>query len=128
MISPSLLIAYRQTSYQVGGIKIRIGRRSPAMDRLLLLAAAQEAAFITAYNPYSRRMPFGWNQRMQARLTAAMRRHQLIPANGHWRRWSEGHLLALADARQVRTVARQFRQNGIVIVRRGQPARLLATC
>ncbi len=127
MISPSLLRAYRQTCYQVSGIGIRIGRRCPAMDRLLLSVAAREAAFITAYNPFSRLMPLGWNLRMQTRLTAAMQRQQVLPAIGYWRRWSEVHVLAFVDARQARQIARRFRQNGIVIVRRGQPVRLLTT-
>jgi uncharacterized protein DUF3293 len=122
---PALLRAYRNTCYTTCGIDVRIGQRSPAMDRLLLSHGAREAAFLTAYNPFSRPMPVGWNQRMQAQLVQTLRRHQVLHAVGSWRRWSEAHIVVLGDARSARKLARRFRQNAIVIVRLGQPAWLL---
>ena len=91
-IPARMLIAYRKTSYKAAGIEVRIGRRSPAMDRLLSSHGVREAVFITAYNPFSRVMPPGWNQRMQLRLAQVLRRRQCLPAQGSWRRWSEAHL------------------------------------
>jgi hypothetical protein len=128
----SLLRAYRETtyettSYEMGDIVVRIGRRVPAMDKLLSSAGAKQAVFITAYNPFSRVMPPGWNIRMQARLAEALRRYRQLPARGRYRGWSEEHLLALADVRVMRRVARQFRQNAIVIVHSRKPVRLLVT-
>ncbi|MDR3532546.1 MAG: DUF3293 domain-containing protein [Rhodopila sp.] len=122
---PSLLRAYRMTCYEVAGIQVRIGRRSSAMDACLLSYGVHEAVFITAYNPFSRPMPPGWNRRMQARLAQAVRRRPVLVASGHWRRWSEAHLVVFGDVRPARGLARRFRQNAIVIVRRGQPARFL---
>jgi hypothetical protein len=124
---PTLLRAYRNTSYQVGDIRIRIGRRCSAMDRLLCAHASREAAFITAYNPFSRLMPPGWNQRMQKRLAGAVRRRTALPATGSLRGWSETHLLVLGDVRPIRRLARRYRQNAIVTVRLQQPARLVPT-
>jgi hypothetical protein len=118
---------YETAGYETGDIVVRIGRRVPAMDKLLSSAGAKQAVFITAYNPFSRVMPPGWNNRMQARLAEALRRYPLLPARGHYRDWSERHLLALADVRVMRRLARRFRQNAIVIVRWRQPVRLLVT-
>ena len=38
----------------------------PRMDALLARHGARCAVFVTAWNPFSRRMPAGWNRRMQA--------------------------------------------------------------
>jgi hypothetical protein len=119
------LRAYRQTCYAVEGIAVRIGRRCAAMDGLLDRWGAREAVFITAHNPFSRLRPPGWNRRMQQRLAQAVRRRLVVPAVGSWRRWSEDHLLVVGDDRLPRRLMRRFHQNAIVIVRRGQPARLL---
>lgn len=127
MMHPSLLRAYRKTNYRVASCVIHIGRRAPAIDRLLISHRAREAALITAYNPFSRRMPLGWNRRMQSQLTQVARRHPALPAEGAWRRWSEDHLLLVANRRQVLCLARQFRQHAIVNMRIRQPAYVLFT-
>jgi hypothetical protein len=121
---PALLGAYRRTRYEVGGTIVRIGRRSPSMDRLLSSNGAREAVFVTAYNPFSRMMPAGWNRRMQAHLAVALRRRRALAATGSLRCWSEAHLVVFGDARPTRRLARRFRQNAVVIVRLRQPARL----
>ncbi|HEX3573654.1 MAG TPA: DUF3293 domain-containing protein [Rhodopila sp.] len=119
---PALLRAYRDTHYEVAGIEIRVGRRCPAMDLLLLSHRVHTGVFITAYNPFSRLMPHRWNQRMQVRLQQAVRQRPALPARGSLGRWGEAHLLVLGDPRPIRKLARYYRQYGIVIVRRGQPA------
>jgi hypothetical protein len=124
---PALLRAYRQTRYEAAGITVRVGRRSVAMDRLLLARGAPAAVFITAYNPRSRPMQAGWNRRMQAHLRRALRRRSMLAASGRWRGWCEAHLLVFADPRPMRYLARRYRQNAIVIVRLRQPAQLMPT-
>jgi hypothetical protein len=124
---PALLKAYRETCYEAAGIQVRIGRRSPRMDRLLASHGVREATFITAYNPFSRPMPPGWNQLMQTRLHRVVRRRTVLPARGFLHRWSEAHLLVFGDTKPIRKLARQFRQNGIVIVTRGQPPHFIMT-
>jgi hypothetical protein len=124
---PLLLRAYYATRYVVGGIEVRLARRSATMDALLRSRCVRQAAFITAYNPYSRPMPPGWNQRMQTHLVQALRRRPILPGSGSWRNWTEAHWVVLGDPRPVVRLARRFRQNGIVIARLGQPAQLLIT-
>jgi hypothetical protein len=115
------------TDYTTAGVTIRIGRRSAAMDRLLLSHRQREAAFITAFNPFSRLMPPGWNRRMQISLTVAASRRFILPASGSWRRWSESHLIVFGSFRWTAVLARKYRQHAIVILRLRQPPRLVYT-
>ena len=127
MMPASLLKAYRETEYRVACCLVRIGRRAPAIDRLLVSNHAREAALITACNPFSRRMPPGWNRRMQLRLAQAVRRYPTLPGEGAWRRWSEDHLLLFANHRKSLYFARYFRQHAIVNLRVRQPSYILFT-
>jgi hypothetical protein len=127
-LHPALLRAYRRTSYEAGGIVIHIGRRSAAADRLLLAHGARSAVFITAYNPRSRRMPPAWNQRMQSRLRRDLARRPVMRGRSIAGHWSEAHLLVFGDPRPICRLARHYRQYGIVILRLGQPARLVVVC
>ena len=102
---------------------VRVGRGVP--DVLFAQLGAREAVFVTAWNPQSRRMPSGWNARMQQRLAERLRRFVLVPADGTLGCWHEAHLLVVADLRPVLRVARIVRQLGVVAIRRGQPARLV---
>ncbi len=120
-----LLAAYRRTDYEAGGAVARIGRRSAAVDALLRRLGAREGAFVTAWNPLSRRAPAGRNARMMARLREAARRSPAAGGEGRGRGWSERHLLLAADPRRAAALARRFRQNAIVAVRVGAPARLV---
>jgi hypothetical protein len=122
---PALLKAYRETCYEARGVEIRIGCHSAAMDELLLSRGAREAVFITAYNPFSRAKPSGWNRRMQTQLAEALRRRPMLTGKGSWRGWCEAHFLMLGDTRPALRIARRFRQYGIVTIRIRQPARLL---
>ena len=121
-----LLAAYRRTDYEAGGGAVaRIGRRSAAVDALLRRLGARQGAFVTAWNPWSRRMPAGWNARMSRRLREAARRLPAAEGEGKGRGWSERHLLLAADPRRAAVLARRFRQNAMVVVRNGAPARLV---
>jgi hypothetical protein len=95
------------------------------MDRLLLAHGVRRGALISADNPYSRRMPVGWNRRMRLRLAAALSGRRIMPAAGCWRDWSEAHFLVFGDPLPTIRLARRFRQNAIVIVRLRQAAYLL---
>lgn len=119
-----LLAAYRRSTYEAAGAVARIGRRSPGVDALLARLGVQAGGFVTAWNPLSRRMPDGWNHRMQVRLQAAARRLPGAPGHGGDGRWREAHRLIGADPRRLLVLARRFRQAAIVTVARGQPARL----
>lgn len=120
-----LLRVYRLTRYEAGGAEVRIGRRAPALDRLLRRYRARWGVLVTAWNPLSRRKPDGWNRRMQQRLLARLRRDCTGVASGELGRWREEHVLVVGDPRRGLMLARRFRQRGIVVVSRGGEARLV---
>jgi hypothetical protein len=95
------------------------------MDALLRERGARTGVFATAWNPYSHRMPDGWNRRMQRALGARLRRRDVPMAEGSWRRWREEHLLTFAPPPLVVGLARVFRQNAVVVVQVGRKARLV---
>ena len=70
-------------------------------------------------------MPEGWNARMMARLRTAARRLPTAEGEGRGWGWAERHLLVAADPRRAAVLARRFRQNAMVVVRVGAPARLV---
>lgn len=125
-MNATLLRAFRATAYEAEGAVARVGRRSPAMDALLARAGAQPAGFITAWNPCSRAMPFGWNDRMQDRLRQAVAGRVIGEGWGRGRHWAEHHLLVALPPARLRVIARRFRQHAIVVVAPRQAARLLA--
>jgi hypothetical protein len=122
-IPPRLLRTYRQTDYRTCGFRLRIGHRAP--DALFARIGAHVAVLVTAWHPRSRRMPPAWNRRMQRRLRQRLRRFAVVEAQGALRRWCEAMLLVSAEPRPVIRLARQFRQHGVVVLRRGQAARLV---
>jgi hypothetical protein len=123
----SLRSAYARAEYEAAGIVLRIGRRHAGMEALLRARRVRSAGFITAWNPFSRRMPRGWNERMLARLHEAARGRVLAEGWGKGRRWAERHLLVAGDVRALRVLAQRFRQNAIVVVGQGREARLVST-
>jgi hypothetical protein len=124
-MSARLHRAYRRSDYEAAGAVARIGCRSPAIDALLLRLGARQGGFVGAWNPFSRRMPQGWNDRMLARLREAAGRLPQAEGSGGDGPWREQHLLIAADPRRLAVLGRRFRQAAIVTVRRGAPARLV---
>ena len=68
---------YLRTTYRVTGvtpaIDIRIGEPCPPLDALLDKHAVRSWAFITAWNPGSKKLDAGENQRRQAALEAEVK-------------------------------------------------------
>ena len=126
-VSVRLRAAYRASDYVAAGVTVRVGRRSAAMDALLQAHGSRSAVFVTAWNPYSRKMPPGWNARMQTALLDRLRRFRTLPADGGWRRWREAHVLAFGAPQPLLRYAWQFRQNAVVVVRVGAAARLVGS-
>lgn len=124
-MSAKLHRAYRRSTYEAAGAVVSIGRRSRAIDALLCRLGARQGGFVGAWNPFSRRMPRGWNDRMLARLRNAARRLPQAEGSGGDRHWRERHLLLAGDPRRLAALGRRFRQAAIVIVRHGAPARLV---
>jgi Protein of unknown function (DUF3293) len=124
-MTPGLVAAYRRTAYEAEGAVARVGRRSPAVDALLQRLGGRQGAFVTAWNPGSRPMPRGWNERMQARLRQAARRLPRAEGWGRGRGWAEHTLLLVAGPRRLAVLGWRFRQNAVVVVGRGRPASLV---
>ena len=121
-IAPRLLRAYRLTRYRAGGCDIVIGRRLPGA--LLRRLGARSATIVTAWNPRSRRMPDGWNRRMQRLLRQRLRHATVVDAEGSLKGWHEEMLLVTGDFRPCVRLAVRFRQRAVVIVHQGQKVRL----
>lgn len=133
-----LRAAYETTAYRVdggarGAIVIRCGERSDDLDALLVEAAADTWAFLTACNPRSVRLDPADNARRMDALRARVLALGLVhlpgagvATAGDWP--PEPSLLVvgiLEDAAVA--LARAFDQHAIVAGSRGGPARLVWT-
>ncbi|MCX7368617.1 MAG: DUF3293 domain-containing protein [Alphaproteobacteria bacterium] len=120
-----LLRAYRASCYFAGAHAARIGQRAPGLDALLRSWRLQEGVFIAAGNPFSRRHPYGWNARRHTALRERLRRLHYVEGRGGTKRWWEAHCFIGISAARGRRLARLFRQNAMVALRRGAKARLI---
>jgi len=120
-----LFWAYRASCYFAGAQAARIGHRAPALDALLRSWRAAEGVFIAAGNPFSRRMPPGWNARRHAALRDRLRRLHYVEGRGGTKRWWEAHCFIGISVSRGKRLARLFRQNAMVALRRGAKARLI---
>ncbi|MCA3382126.1 MAG: DUF3293 domain-containing protein [Roseomonas sp.] len=123
--SAKLARAYRASCYFAGEHVARTGQRAPALDALLRCWRMQEGVFIAAGNPFSRRMPAGWNARRHASLRERLRRLPYVEGRGGAKRWWEAHCFIGICAARGKRLARLFRQNAMVALRRGAKARLI---
>jgi len=119
-----LFRAYRASCYFAGAHAARIGQRAPALDVLLRGWRVQEGVFIAAGNPFSRRYPDGWNARRHAALRERLRGLHYAEGRGGAKRWWEAHCFIGISAARGRRLARLFRQNAMVALRRGGKVRL----
>ncbi|MCA3366689.1 MAG: DUF3293 domain-containing protein [Roseomonas sp.] len=123
--SAKLARAYRASCYFAGEHVARIGQRAPALDALLRCWRMQEGVFIAAGNPFSRRIPAGWHARRHASLRERLRRLPYVEGRGGAKRWWEAHCFIGICAARGKRLARLFRQNAMVALRRGAKARLI---
>jgi hypothetical protein len=123
--SARLARAYRASCYFAGAHAARIGQRAPALDALLQRWRVQEGVFIAAGNPLSRRMAAGWNARRHAALRERLRALPHVEGRGGAKRWWEAHCFIGICAARGKRLARLFRQNAMVALRRGAKARLI---
>lgn len=122
-VPPRMQRTYRLTRYQADGTDIRIGRRVP--DALFDRLGSGTGTLLTAWNPFSRHMPTGWNQRMQRRLRHHLRRFVVLDAEGSLHAWYEAMLLAGGRPQPIIRLARRFRQSAVVVLRRGAAVQLI---
>jgi hypothetical protein len=120
-----LFRAYRASCYFAGAHVARIGQHASGLDALLRSWRAQEGVFIGAGNPFSRRMPSGWNARRHAALRQCLRGMHYVEGQGGAKRWWEAHCFIGISVSRGRRLARLFRQNAMVALRRGAKVRLI---
>lgn len=129
-----LLRAYRDTDYRVdvdAGFSIRIGTRCAALDVILSAHGMSEAAFLTAWNPYSKATSEIDNAAAQAHLAAHLTaagyeflQGEGVGQGGDWP--PEPSLLILGISRQAATeISKSYGQNAYVYVRIGEAAELI---
>ncbi|MBM3593084.1 MAG: DUF3293 domain-containing protein [Alphaproteobacteria bacterium] len=116
---------YRASCYFAGAHAARIGQHAPALDGLLSGWRVHEGVFIAAGNPFSRRMPPGWNTRRHAALRERLRGLPYLEGKGGAKSWWEAHCFIGISAARGRQLARLSRQNAMVALRRGAKARLI---
>lgn len=125
MRAKQLLRAYRASCYLAGAHAARIGSRAPGLDALLRAWRVREGVFIAAGNPFSRRKPEGWNAHRHAALRERLRGLHYLEGKGGAGRWWEAHCFIGMDPRRGAVLARRFRQQAMVALRRGDRARLI---
>jgi hypothetical protein len=128
--------AYLATHYVAftlaGPLTLRVGQRSATLDRLLASQGASSAALITAFNPGSQPRGLSANRAAHRRLLALVRRggwrHLPYEARDPGGVWAveEGLLIFGLGPAQARRLGRRFRQNAILLVRRGGATELAA--
>ncbi|MGB0128635.1 MAG: DUF3293 domain-containing protein [Rhodocyclaceae bacterium] len=129
-----LLPFYLATTYRAqtpaGPIDLRIGQRSPAMDRLLDSLGAREWAFISAANPRSQALSQAENAARHNAFRAVVERRGFrffegegVPAQADW--LPEPSLLVIGVALdEALELAASFGQNAIAWGERDTPPRL----
>ncbi|WBV42794.1 DUF3293 domain-containing protein [Pseudoroseomonas cervicalis] len=112
--------AYAATTYRFGAVGLRIGRRQ-GVDRLLGRLRCRRASVLTAWDPFSVERGAAANRAAQARLRRHLPRAMSgcgVPDDTGKR--GEAMLLAPRIApRAAALLARRFRQNAMVLLRRG---------
>lgn len=126
--------AYERTDYVILSqpeVHVRVGDLPcAALEDLLSRAGCRQAAILTAWNPYSRRLSSGQNRLRQLQLrhdlTAAAAR--VLPAEGRDREgiWeAEESALALGlDPERARELMRRYQQHAIVWLSLDEPVSL----
>jgi hypothetical protein len=106
---------------------LRIGERNRALDRLLRRHGRRHWAFITAWNPRSRRLPEWRNAQRQRRLARLFPLALMGAGIGEDPAWpAEESLCVLGlPAGRAQRIARLFGQNAVVAGTRGGAARLI---
>lgn len=133
-IEPGLVNAYRQTDFALAGeaeLVFNVGRASLALDAAMAWRGCERAAFLTAYNPFSRDVGEALNRKAQAALLGDLERMELDWIAGEGRdpsgEWpGEPSVLVLGiTSQQAFELGRAYEQNALVWCEVGQPAALV---
>ena len=123
MISEELISAYKKTDYNVSSsppFTLKIGQFSDELIDLYKLYECNTAAYITAYNPYSKETTGAQNELAQSELERELASRSLIFLLGEGKdtegRWpAEKSVLILGiDYSTAKKLAVKYRQNAFV--------------
>jgi hypothetical protein len=127
--------SYLATNYVVNNrgreVIIRPGYKSRDVDGLLARCGVRDAAFVTAWNPYSRLLSISLNRERQRHLEKQLLRMGLRYLKGEGRgeigAWPpEESALVLGATREIaKAIGRRWQQNAIVFVRLRHKAELI---
>lgn len=133
-IEPGLVNVYFQTDFALAGeleLVFNVGRASPALDVAMIWRGYERAAFLTAYNPFSRDVGDELNRKAQAAMLSDLERMGLDWIAGEGRDpagdWpGEPSVLVLGIARQQASeLGQAYEQNALVWCEVGQPSELI---
>jgi hypothetical protein len=121
-IDASTIQAYRETHFCVEGdtpMTLRIGEKNDTLSALHKATGVASSAFVTAWNPYSRKCDDEANAELQKKLMDELTSRGLRFVNGVGRHpasdWAEPSLLVLGiSLESAKQLGRQYGQNGIV--------------
>ena len=128
-LTPELISAYENALYAVeGGLVLRIGEKSAALELLLESRGVKSAAFVTAANPRGEPRSHAANVAAMAALRESLQWPHL-PGEGRdpEGRWvAEPSVLLLGIARaDAEALGRRLEQNAIVFVEKGAAPELV---
>ncbi|MFP3801160.1 DUF3293 domain-containing protein [Paraburkholderia sp. SIMBA_027] len=122
VIDPAIIQAYRETHFCVEGdapLTLRIGEKNETLSALHKASGATSSAFVTAWNPYSRRCDDETNADLQKKLIDELTTRSLCFVNGVGRHpasdWAEPSLLVLRISLEAaKELGNRYEQNAIV--------------
>ena len=133
-IEPGLVSAYLQTDFVLAGeteLAFNVGRASPALDVAMIWRSCDRAAFLTAYNPFSRDVGDEINLKTQAALLSNLERVGLDWIAGEGRdpagEWPGEPSVFVLDLtrKQAVDLGQTYHQNALVWCEVGQRPELV---
>lgn len=116
---------YRISRYSAGPVAARIGEPSPTADNWMAHHRAPSLVLITAWNPWSKRLPDRLNELAHRRLLTALRGRPVVEGwsgNGPWQEWT---VATPGGPKLGRLLCRRFRQRAFIWIRRNRRTRLV---
>ena len=119
-LDPELLAAYLETDYFISDdppLLMNIGKQNGDLQILLASFGVDQAAFITAWNPRSRKLSGDENDDRQSALLLEIEqlRHNYLVAYGERADWREYSYFVMGISKEnASDLAQQFEQNAYV--------------
>ena len=125
MIDRKLYVAYANTSYRLlerPDLILRVGQFNTELLNLLNEFKTENAAFITAWNPFSKPLPAADNQKLNQELLSWIRGRRLTYfagiGEGDDGKWpgEDSYLILGIDRAETQKLGKLFNQNAVIWV------------